>query len=543
MRVTSWIVGLIAMCLSAEVSRGLTVTGSVVDASAPPLPVPSVKVEIWDEDIVYHDLLDVVYTTQAGAFTSMAASEGDDIFVVVKWEMQLVPSAFYNQRVIRLLDIGQGTNPYVIATQFTSTQSATFSGITANLVIPTIAMGQVQPLVSAGGASALPGLTARIHEVLDFVRNNKGSVTWTPNYDVPVHILTDQAARHSAGDVYLPNLCFNGGGTPFWIITLYHEMAHLIHYRLNGDQLPNTGTGCQVHTINSEEIPECALVEGWASYVAQRTADGTGVNNPQFYARYRDPQNVHWRGDEAAPTGRQGLAWESGEVVEGAVAGVCFGIDDDPNFTFADNLGVMVQRHPDNIYQFLDEFVNHHLPGWGSSVDLVFDIAQRHGIVYSRALFANPPFAEGDPPDAGPPSPGNFKLIAGIPFLRGTISANFQAAIAAELGVAQGLNVSHVAVGYKPAHDDLYDCPFDFADWAGLESFAAGFVSVDTTAFDGTPDGQGGDGDWDLVVRSVNINAYADNFLPTWSWSPLVTPARRAHPPLRLPESPTATPP
>lgn len=123
---------IVLQCLTAGLTHALTVSGQVTDATT--VPIVGIRVEVYDEDVLFDDLLEVVYTNAAGNYSSGAASSGDDIYVIAKWEFQLVPAAFYNNRVVRILDIGAGQNPYVPATIFTEKRepkTGSISNITA----------------------------------------------------------------------------------------------------------------------------------------------------------------------------------------------------------------------------------------------------------------------------------------------------------------------------------------------------------------------------------------------------------------------------
>jgi len=540
---TLLIVGAVVLAVGASALQGQTVTGSVLDAMGN--PVPNVKIEIWDGDVGPDDLLDVVFTSATGTFASGVPASGHDIFVIVKWEYELVPSSFYGKSVVRLLDVGHG-DPWNPTTTFTDVTSPTYNDIAVPFAMPTITMGQTQIYDDgSAGVSAHPRMVQRILAVLEYYRANKGNVPWVWSHDIDVHVSTDQTAWHAGGTIAISQTAFDKPTTldTRRTIAAFHEVAHAIHYRHNCDSMPPAGAGCDWHNVDSEETTGCAFKEGWASYVAWSVATSQGIPDT-FWQRYEDPQDLLWRGggqgsDPGYPsgTGMDGGAFESGENVEGAVSGVLFALESRPGVGFSDALAAMMppigcgaSAGPNDIAEFIVAYL---APLGPSGSNWVFRAISEHGIVYTRAEFTANPIAEGDPPDAAPPSNGNFKVIDGTPVARGIINAGYAAVPPVMLGIAgPGFGVNRIRLGYKTAHDDLFDCPSQFQQWPGFVPFVAGgAITADTTAFDGTPDGMGGDGDWDILLQSESTWLYVDDFLPTWSWSPLVTPCPGAAPP------------
>ena len=181
-------------------------------------------------------------------------------------------------------------------------------------------------------------------------------------------------------------------------------MGHYVHYRINGGALP-ASVYSGSHNTETESDGPFALKEAWASYVGELTAQLHGHDDK--YAAYRDdgsapppgwtrysPRSL-WRGDEASPTGLDTGTnlLESGEIVEGSLGGVWFGIHDDPLFSgFETNFKVMVDDKPDDITEFREGLINDVGSGTAAA-NRAYEIYAEHGIVYSRARFAMNPFS------------------------------------------------------------------------------------------------------------------------------------------------------
>ncbi len=498
------------LALGGSASYGLNVSGTVNDSAG--AAIPAIRVEVYDEDLVFDDLLEVVYANATGAYSSAAVTPEDDIYVLVKWEFQMTPASDYNNHVVRLLDIGVGSNPYVPTGAFASVQSAMFQDVTANVTIPPITMTQPQP-------AGLPNLVTRVQQVLGYIRSNKGSVDWSVDYDVPVHIKTDSFSFAQGGDIYVFAGTFNGTGTTFDMVTLFHEMGHLVHEQHGS--IPSCSYGGNGHTINSEEQPTCAMTEGYASYIGQLVAEAASIQDP-FYRGYRDdgintvnaPANSLWRGDEGAPTGRPGNTFQSGEPVEGAFSGIQFGIHG--AFGFETNFRAMVEHDPDHAFDYIEALVRDAGGAGAAKTQQLYAILQTHGIVYNRARFANDPFEDAEePPDEAPPSEGNVKVINQMIFLRGKVAADFEEAGEADLGVGDTVDNENVTVGYKKANQGLGDAPSAFTLFTSPSDFGffCSSIDIDTTTFGPNS----GDGEWDLVIRAENEDQFRDNFLPVWT--------------------------
>lgn len=507
----------LSLSLGAPALHGLTVSGTVTDAAGAAIPL--IEVEVFDEGVVLDERLDVVDADAAGVYSSDRVEAGHDVYIKAAWRFALFPKVAYNGHAIRLVDTGTGS-PFAVTGTFTAAKSATSNNVAANAAI-NLAMAQAQPV-------GLSTLIERIQQTLDYVENNKGAVAWSVDYDIPVHIkLTgaDNVSFQDEGEIFLWVNTFNGFGTTFNRVTLYHEMSHLIHYHHNGKKMPPLDYGPDGgHSINSEEEPGCALVEGYASYIAQLVAESVNppVTDP-FYRNYRDdglggfPANSLWRGDETRPTGRDGESFESGEDVEGAFSGFQFGVHD--AFGFETNFKAMVDHDPPHAFAFRQALLEEA----GRTTIMareIYTIMQTHGIVSNRARFRVAgesfdlePFDVEEPEDEAPPAAGNRKVINFFTFLRGTVPTRFEAVPAEDLGVDQTIATEAVKVGIKPAADGLADLPGDFQFLPASADFSAGVIDLDTTTFGGAS----GDGDWDLLVRAENEALFDDDFLPTWA--------------------------
>lgn len=501
-RLLSWI---LFLAFGAP-ALALNVSGNVVDASGNAMV--DARIEIYDQDTVFDDLRDVVYTDAAGNYTSGAVQDGDDLYVRATWEFQLGTTPFYNGYEMRL-DGSGGGSPWSPVLSFVSRDSAVIDGVSTPQVV-NIAMGQTQPV-------GLSTLVQMFRDFYSYIEANQGTVGLELEHDQAVRLIVNPPNFFSDEDQYIyirPN-AFNGTGTTTNTVSVYHELAHSVHYRHNGDSLPPFNYFGNGHTINSEEEPGAALNEGYASYIAQLVAESVGVASP-LYRGYRDdgisspnPANALWRGDESPPSGHSGR-FESGEDVEGAFSGFQFALHG--IYSFETNFKGMADHDPQNLFDLVAGLVvDAGGPGTQKTRDIYTEL-QRHGIVFSRARFAAAPFDEQDPPDAGPPAEGNRKEINGFLFLRGTVTTNFETLAPADLGVDRVLPLERVDVGFLPAIAGTVTPPATFTSFTPSASFASGSLELDTTAFNATR----GDGDWELLIRGENRDGFQDNFLPTW---------------------------
>ena len=524
-------IGIFLALVTASAGHTVLVSGTVNDSAGD--PIDGMRVEIWREAAPFDERLDVVYT-ENGAFSSDAAEPGHDVYARAKWEFAMVPSMLFNGRVVRIVDMGPGV-PSNGTTNFLEKMTDTFADISEDGTVFDIHMNQ-------NGPPALDMLVSRILETLNFVRINLASgpdVSWVVNYDIPVHIRTDTTAQFSPGSgaVFLPTVAYNGLGTAFDQGTLFHEIAHLIHYRHNGNARPPIEPGCAMHTIISEEDPGCAVVEGYANYIAQLVAENHAPDPiiAPHRSAYRDdgsgldfPARTLWRGDEGGiffpsplhtgrqhgPSQQQDGPFESGEDVEGAFAGFLFSVGD--AFSFDTSFVAMHNHRPDTPLDFAKALVADMGAGTPAASE-IYRLMQSHGMVYSRAKFekGNPFVDFGEPPNQAPQATNNRKRIRHLTFLRGILEARVTAAQPTDLGVHRVIPLSEVMIGFKPATfgsgetADLFERftePVPFA-------FHHAEVLLDTRAFH--PPTRG-DGRWDLIAVGKNEDGFVDNFKPSW---------------------------
>jgi hypothetical protein len=508
MRRTAAIITL--LCLAgggAQRASGATVLGTVIDAAMPGQPIAFINVEIRTTT----SLLETVVTDIAGDFVA-TVPDSTDVFAVAKWEFTLRPASFYQNKVIRVIDKAPGPDS---ETYFQKSSMTMNSGM--GIVHLDITMDQVQPV-------GLTQLFTEVELALDYLRLNSGSVTWQPNYNIPVHITTDGVAQFDPNDqsVHIESASFDGTGTSFDRVTLYHEVHHLTHYYLNGNMFPPTNPGCACHFVTSEENPNCAFQEGWASYVGQLTAELAGVVSQ--YVEYRDTAKLNWRGstftacgpaedNTPAATGYDGCpsscGFESGEDIEGAVSGAIFGWHD--TFGFEDNLRIVAMHQPDDIKLFAEFFAVHaggiDSPGAIST----FSILEDHGIVYSRARFQSTPIVIDEPGDMPDPADeGSVKEIDGAVYLRGKAVVQFEPVSSTSLGVFQTIDVRDVSLEFGPATNDLNGFP-GFVNSLPFVSAASQMIEFDTALSPWQ------DGDWDLLLIAKNFYGATDNSKPTWA--------------------------
>lgn len=498
--------GCLMTLLWATNAFALTISGTVTDAAGPPgAAVGGVRVTIYNENIfpIPDFEVDDVFANAVGFYSTTNAAAGEDIYVIAKWEWRIPISP--NKSVVRLLDC-TGCAPSV-ASFLSKRQPLTGSigNITSNQTI-NVTMDQIQP-------PNLPNLETRVNHLLSFMGAN-APPSWSANYDIPIRLTGGAAFASEEVNVSVASLT----ASTFDWVTLYHELGHKIHWEANNNSLPPIGAACGVHTRNSEETKECALVEGWATYLGQRAAEmaGAGAVADPFYTAYRDPGNNLWRGDEAVPTGRDGPTWESGENVEGAVAAVMFATD--PTLSFAGNFRVLDEDNPDSLFKFFRGQVS-RAGGSGTPATLAITaFLQTHGVVLSRARFRSGLsniFDENSPPnDAASVEDGNVKLISSAVFVRGNLTVNLEDVPAVDLGVSDRINVSEIRVGWGPATDSTAGGPGAITGFTPFAGF--GFFNDDVELDTKTMGGTSGDGDWDLLAVSKNNDGFTDNFLPTW---------------------------
>ena len=226
----------------------------------------------------------------------------------------------------------------------------------------------------------------------------------------------------------------------------------------------------------------------------------------------------NWRGGELASDGPFSLkgtgfdagggGWESGEPVEGAVSGVWWDLK--AAYSFGDVFDVLVTKQPADIGEYYEGWMDKYFPGSPAQVAVMEDAMQRHGIVYSRAVFALFPFDESGPPAAAPPATGNKMERDGMVVLRGTVTTGFEAASEFRLGVGATVGIDEVGLMVKAANNAGHgEAAGAFPAAAYWTALTAGSLEFKTTDF--------GDGDYDLLLQCKNVHGHLDSFDPDWS--------------------------
>ncbi len=505
--------GAVALLLPA-VATALMVSGDIVDSATPGMSIAGIKVEVRDSNFpLPSSLIDTVYTDGSGNYSSTLVSAGDDVFVRVKWEFQLIPTSFYGDRFIKLEDRGTGS-PFFFSRNFDTVNSSTNSNVTTDIVVD---------VTMTNSLTGLGTLLQRIQEAMDYYRNNGGAVAWSPSYDIPVHVRDD-----SPGSFFVNVLFFTNGvfldldlfdGTPNsrGPYTIYHEVGHLVHWRFFGSTLlglPGNG-GC--HTIHSETRRTNALTEGWPQYVAVLTAGAAGVPASTFDESYRDVMNVFWRGSKQGGLpcviGPIDSGFDnSGEIVEGALTGFMFDYTDPARAnlgTFEDIFRVMHDDQPRHFFDLSDEMVA-DAGGASTATTLgLYRVAQAHGIFFSRLRFDSPAWADG----AG----GTARVINDVTHLRGIVEADVQAMSDSELNLSERVTIDQGRIGWRfaPAPGTTEDVDpatlntvFTFTSPVTSSSF--GSVPFDTTMLSG-------DGPYDVLLQGDNEHGFSDDFNPDWA--------------------------
>jgi len=256
-------------------------------------------------------------------------------------------------------------------------------------------------------------------------------------------------------------------------------------------------------------------MEGWADFLALCVAPGLGIADPRWDVA-KDANCVNWRGlssDDSGvpgPTGYDPATFESGEEVEGAVSGVYWDMGSGSGgLCFAD---VFKVYYNDNIAS-LSDFRQHLASNMGSGTTKTkafYELAQKHGIVFSRARFkgrtaSDSPFREFGP-SGTTPNTGNRRLIDGIEFLRGTVHARFEPGAT---GVASQVTIDKVGFAATAGAAGLtMPAAAAFGGWVNR---SVGEIEWDTVAAGPK------DADCDLTLSSRNVDGFQDDFKPSWT--------------------------
>lgn len=461
--------------------------------------------EIRDQDLLLDDLLATVYTDDEGRYsvnvTSGWGDENPDIFVTADWHFELPAS---EGKHVVLVDTAMDCETPGVPFTSKSTDPENEHDPMFDLPVEILRMDQARADVE--------DLRAHISNSLDYHRINRGNIPWSFTDDVPVTIATG-TIQSRAGE---ERLCIaeaditgnsqHPAGAGF-ISDVYHEVAHMVHFRFNGGVPPHGGI--RDHDVNTETDPGFALTEGWASYVAYHMREIYPTDNK--YNSIVDLRLTHWRGDEPRPTGYENNNFESGELVEGALGGAWSQLHATDG-GFYKNFGSMVERKPDNIFEFLDTYVRRSGGNGSLGAILAYAAFYDHGIPYSRARFESNAFTQDEPSDQGPPEAGNVREIDGKLFLRGKVKSDFSFLAGSELGVQTTLDVEQVGVYFKPAISGIGESASGFSSFLGAQPATNSFHEIDTLQLGGTR----GDGEWDLVIFGENEDGFRDSLRPAW---------------------------
>jgi len=192
----------------------------------------------------------------------------------------------------------------------------------------------------------------------------------------------------------------------------------------------------------------------------------------------------------------------SGEIVEGALERL-WRLDNEN----AGQIRVHMTAQADSFKAWKDAYVA--LKGTTDPAVLtLFNNAADNGIVYTRGKVTT--FSEGAPPVAGPPAPGNFRVIDNIAFVRGTITPTITQLTLAETPLATNSAViaaDQKDMGFKMAGADLLDNPVGFT-FLGPVAFGSSLTWNTTTV---------ADNDYDLLVKLRNAHTWLDSFKPDFT--------------------------
>lgn len=530
------------LCVGLSRASAFDVFGSVHDAGN--LPLADIRVSIFDAENSNPRLIASVYTDASGFFiASLNATEflgaQPDISIEVEWSFRIGRQDLFSPGHIKVLGENSNGSPYCFdaITAFHPVASHVELDHDPNLDLD---FGIIQ---MKHGAPDLGQLITNIAYFLEFYQLQLGPVGWTWSNDVQVVILTNPQATTSftcGGGI---NAIFIASGdyrpqVPGDISVIYRELAHWMHLQFNGRLFPVT-PDCSLHGPQTEEDLSCAFVEGWASYVAETIDTSRGTSQDNHYSVYRDACKSHWRGDEphivfCGPcgsyegTGFDGGMFESGENVEGAIAGALFEVDSSggPIVPFRTNYVGLFHGSPmEYSWQLIPKF-RQAFGANSTELQALFAALQAHGIVYSRGRFASQPLGAAPlaPPNALPPDNSNWISVDGYTIVRGIASLDIEVLPRNMLGVSNTIPAKDVCVGAarvatrSPGGPRQLPCRSGFVTL--MSSPLSASVDVDTRFLE-LLGNAGSDGDWDLAAIVRNENLYEDNlYLPSWECDP-----------------------
>ncbi len=504
------------------------IKGKVQDVRT--IAIPGMRVRIFEDDGLLGDtLVGTTYTGADGRFAVNLPLAGvDDPYIIIDWYFQL--TSIPGQHIIIEGELtGDTVWPPFKACIRSDLGLSNGDTVDCNTLTMGFALNPARASVA--------NLTKLINQAMTFYVTNKGTIAWTFPYDIPVKIRTDTiVSSHLSGTIRIADVDINAvnvmGLGQGWQSDIYHESAHLVHYRTLPSGFPDDGVTNRSHGSNSEKSPRFALKEGWASFVQDRT-DVLPNHANDGKVQPVDPNLTYWRGGSSydvdgtaesmlGATGMEGTSFENGEEVEGALEGFFKDFFLDATFgaartNFTPLFRAMVDDQPDSIFPLVDGLVADLGGANTAATKKVYELAQKHGMFWTRGRFASQPFDEDGPPDdAASAEEGNFLAIDDYAFVRGMLTARIEQLGRVDLGVATRIPATKVRIGYREALDSLAGVPANFTMFSASTNVDSVNAShpLDTTTFAGQ--GPDGDGRWDLLVRVTNEDGFEDDFRPTW---------------------------
>ena len=474
-----------------------TVTGTIKtptggNAKANDVIVKHIKVIVMDEDILFDDIMGTAHTDSSGnfsiGFTPGFFNDTPDIFINVEYLGTAVSGRFIEVR------LANGD-----------------ANVIKNVNIEGVVHSDRAPGPFPMGVLRVTDTRANIvTQIGDAMRYLKGQ--WA-GYNMPnnmnVEGRTNSTGSFVSADGSYTSISRDDYNTPgpgtganSAYSDIHHETMHWVAYRSYGNRRINFLCNANPHFSSKESCEGFAMQEGGAQWFGNASSRSNGVvdqkNSP--------PVATTWRGSDG--TGSD----NSGEIVEGALLLAWNGTSAGTHGDVPGVLEAMLGSATDSMKEFKDAYST--LKGAQSAAMNTFlNAAAANGMVYTRGFLNT--FAEGDPPDAGPPSNGNHKLIDGVTYLRGNVIPEIRQLTRTETPLAA--NSATVAanqkdLGYKTAVDgDTQGAP----PTGALFTFIGPVTFGSTLTFDTKVPGN--DGDYDLIVRLRNTHNWVDNFLPDFT--------------------------